>query len=119
MKRFPKASPACYLFPGLRSPFGKVGGMLTGNRSPLLGSELTRAYLQRLDLDPEIFDGVVVGEVYTTPTHPSPARYIARTADTAACEVTGRARAPGAAYRHATRVTACIPVRCVDTGPVR
>lgn len=77
MKRFPKASPACYLFPGLRSPFGKVGGMLTGNRSPLLGSELTRAYLQRLDLDPEIFDGVVVGEVYTTPTHPSPARYIA------------------------------------------
>jgi len=66
-----------YLFQGLRTPIGHIGGALKNFASYELGSIVTNAYLEKFSIDPQVIDGLIVGEIYTTPSYPNPARYIA------------------------------------------
>lgn len=68
---------AVYILAARRTPFGKFWGALKDISAPKLGSEVIRKILEETGVDPNLIDGVFMGEVLTAGVGQNPARQAA------------------------------------------
>ncbi|QSQ24249.1 acetyl-CoA C-acyltransferase FadI [Pyxidicoccus parkwayensis] len=71
-----KGHPRVAIVRGLRTPFVKAGSVFSGLTALDLGRIVVQELVQRADLDPNIIDQVVFGQVIPTLTAPSIAREV-------------------------------------------
>jgi len=69
-----------FIVDALRTPFGSFGGCLADVPAPQLGATVTRALLERNNLDPAALDQFIAGQVITGGCGQAPARQAMRTA---------------------------------------
>jgi len=61
----------------VRTPFGRLGGALSGYEAPRLGAHAIRAALERIGLEPQEVEYVIMGEVLQAGVGQAPARQAA------------------------------------------
>jgi acetyl-CoA acyltransferase len=71
-----KGHPRVAIVRGLRTPFVKAGSVFSGLTALDLGRMVVQELVQRTDLDPNVIDQVVFGQVIPTLTAPSIAREV-------------------------------------------
>jgi len=69
-----------YIIDALRTPFGSFGGVLADVPATQLAATVTRALIERNDVDPAQIDQYIAGQVVSTGCGQAPARIAMRTA---------------------------------------
>ena len=66
--------PRSVIVSAVRTPFGKLGGALADREAPELGAHAIRAALQRVGLEPQEIEYVIMGQVLQAGSGQAPAR---------------------------------------------